>query len=114
MNQTILLISAMTGVQNCAANLSNQLSSSVDIAIDRKDGIALLKRQPYSVVIVDESIAEADARGADMPGLRFLCRSTLLFPVRHDWPAIFGLPSAAGSRSRRSRCVPQLPRLKVN
>jgi hypothetical protein len=66
MNQTILLISAMTGVQNCAANLSNQLSSSVDIAIDRKDGIALLKRQPYSVVIVDESIAEADARGAEL------------------------------------------------
>jgi hypothetical protein len=66
MNQTLLLISAMTGVQNCAVSLSHQLGFAVDVALDRKDGIVLLKRRPYAVVIVDEAIAEADARGAEL------------------------------------------------
>jgi hypothetical protein len=66
MNQGILLISAISGAENCAANLSRQLGLAVDIAADRKDAIAHLRAQPYSVVIVDESIAEADARGAEI------------------------------------------------
>jgi len=66
MHQPILLISAMTGARNCADNLSHQLGFQVDVAHDRKDGIALLKQRPYCVVIVDESIAEADARGAEL------------------------------------------------
>jgi hypothetical protein len=66
MGHAILLISAMTGVENCAVNLSHQLGFTVDSAADRKDGIAALKRKPYSVVVVDESIAEADTRGAEV------------------------------------------------
>jgi hypothetical protein len=66
MNESILLISAMTGAQNCAQNLSHQLGLTVDVAADRKDGIVFLKRRSYSVVIVDESIVEADARGAEV------------------------------------------------
>jgi hypothetical protein len=62
----ILLISAMTGVENCAANLSRQLGFRVDSAPDRKEGIAALKRQQYSLVVIDESIAEADARAAEV------------------------------------------------
>jgi hypothetical protein len=66
MQQAILLISAMNGARNCAENLSHQLDFAVDVAMDRKDGITLLKRQSYAVVIVDESIVEADARGAEI------------------------------------------------
>lgn len=64
--QTILLISAMTGVENCAANLAHQLGFAVDVATDRKGGIALLKRKTYSLVVVDDSIAEGDVRGAEL------------------------------------------------
>lgn len=66
MQQAILLISAMNGARNCADSLSRQLDFAVDVAMDRKDGITLLKRQSYAVVIVDESIVEADARGAEI------------------------------------------------
>ena len=66
MEHSILLISAMSGVENCALNLSHQLNFPVDFAPDRKEGIATLKRKRYSVVVVDESIAEADARGAEV------------------------------------------------
>ncbi len=66
MGHIVLLISAMTGVENCSTNLSHQLGFPVESASDRKEGIAALKRKPYSVVVVDESIAEADARGAEV------------------------------------------------
>ena len=65
-SQTILLISSMTGAENCAANLSHQLGFAVDIATDRKEGIAQLKRKSYTLVVVDDSIAEGDTRGAEM------------------------------------------------
>ena len=64
--QTILLISAMHGAENCALNLSHQLGFSVDVAIDRKEGVAMLRKRTYSVVIVDDSIAEGDPRGAEV------------------------------------------------
>lgn len=66
MNHTILLISSIAGVENCALNLSQQLGVPVDSAPNRKEGIAALKRRPYSVVVVDESIVEADSRGAEL------------------------------------------------
>ena len=65
MEHSILLISAMSGVENCALNLSHQLSFPVDCAPDRKEAIALLKRKRYSVVVVDDSIAESDPRSAE-------------------------------------------------
>ncbi len=65
-SQTILLISSMTGAENCAANLSHQLGFAVDVAVDRKEGITLLKKKIYSLVVVDDSIAEGDARGAEI------------------------------------------------
>ena len=64
--QTILLISSMTGAENCAANLSHQLGFTVDVAIGRKEGISQLKRKSYSLVVVDDSIAEGDLRGAEI------------------------------------------------
>jgi len=63
---SILLISAMTGAENCAANLAKQLSFSVHVAIDRKEGLSMLRKRSYSIVIVDDSIAEGDPRGAEM------------------------------------------------
>ena len=64
--QTILLVSAMTGAENCALNLSHQLGFSVDVATDRKEGVTMLRKRPYSIVIVDDSIAEGDPRGAEV------------------------------------------------
>lgn len=66
MSHTILLISAMTGVENCALNLSHQLGFTVESACDRREGIAALKRGQFSVVVVDESVAEGDSRGAEL------------------------------------------------
>ena len=66
MNQSILLISAMMGIENCATNLSRQLGLPVDSAADKKEGIAALKRRNYGVVVVDESIVEPDPRCAEL------------------------------------------------
>jgi hypothetical protein len=63
---TILLISAMAGAANCAANLSKQLNFSVSVAGDRKEGLSMLRKRSYSIVIVDDSIAEGDPRGAEL------------------------------------------------
>jgi hypothetical protein len=66
MEHSALLISSMTGVENCASNLARQLSFMIDSVCDRQEGIAALKRKQYSVVVVDESIVESDARGAEI------------------------------------------------
>ncbi len=65
-SRNILLISSMTGAENCAANLAHQLGFTVDVATDRKEGIAKLRKRSYALVVVDDSIAEGDIRGAEL------------------------------------------------
>ncbi len=66
MQQFVLMITAMEGAENCAATLSRQLEFEVQVATTWQGGLGALREREYSVVIVDESIADADPRGADL------------------------------------------------
>lgn len=66
MSQSILLITAISGAENCAAEMALQLGLKVEWAPDRKAALAALRRREYSAVVVDESLAEADPAGADL------------------------------------------------
>ncbi len=64
--QTILMISSMVGAENCAALITRQLGMQVEVVPGRKAGLAALRRREYAVLIVEESLAEADPQGADL------------------------------------------------
>ena len=61
-----LMISSMAGAENCAALIARQLGLEVEVVATRRLGLAALRRQEYAVLIVEESLAEADPQGADL------------------------------------------------
>jgi len=64
--KTILLITSMTGAENCAAMLTRQLGLPVEVAGSRRAGLSALRRQEFGIVIVDELLVESDPQGADL------------------------------------------------
>jgi hypothetical protein len=64
--QSLLMITSIPGVENCAAALAVQLAFPVEIAGSRKNGLARLRRHEYSIVVVDDAIAESDPEGAEL------------------------------------------------
>ncbi len=66
MKETVLMITAIAGVESCSANLARALGSTVEVATTRKAGLALLRRNEYSIVIVDDSMAESDPAAAEL------------------------------------------------
>lgn len=66
MTQTILMITAVSGAQDCAGEMERQLKLKVELASTRKEGLAALRRREYSAVILDDSLAESDPTGADL------------------------------------------------
>lgn len=64
--QAVLMVTSMAGAENCAASLAGMLGQPVEIASSRKLGLSALRRRDYAMVIVDETIAEADPAGADL------------------------------------------------
>ncbi len=64
--QSALIITGTSGAEECAASLRKQLGLQVDIAGDRREGVAALRRREYLVVVVDEPVAEASPEAADL------------------------------------------------
>jgi DNA-binding NtrC family response regulator len=62
---SILIISGIEGVRNCAEAFSKQLGMKVEVAEGRRAALAALRRNEYVAVVVDESLAECDPAGAD-------------------------------------------------
>ena len=65
MPEQILLVTAITGAENCAAVISKQFGLAVETASNRKDALAALRRKSYSIVVLDSSLLEASATDAD-------------------------------------------------
>jgi hypothetical protein len=63
--QAVLLVSAVEAAQACAAEIGQTMDCDVDIAESRKSAIAMLRRQDFSAVVVDDALAEGDIHGAD-------------------------------------------------
>lgn len=66
MSQPVLMITALAGAENCATAMARQLSRPVEIAATRKAALAALRRKEYSVVVVDDSLAESDPAGTEL------------------------------------------------
>ena len=64
--QSALIITPISGAEHCAASLSKQLGFAVEVAPSRREGMAALRRKEYTIVVIDEPVAEASPEGADL------------------------------------------------
>lgn len=64
--RSMLMITSIMGAENCAAALANQLGFSVETSSNRKEGMTRLRRREYTIVVVDDAIAESDPEGAEL------------------------------------------------
>ena len=62
----MLMITSILGAENCVAVLANQLGFAVEVAASRKEGLTRLRRCEYTIVVVDDAIAESDPEGAEL------------------------------------------------
>ena len=84
---SILIVSGIEGVRNCAEVVSKQLSMKVDFAEGRRGAVDALRKREFSVVVVDETLAECDPSAADA----IWDRSGLAIPIQIN----FALAGAA-------------------
>ncbi len=66
MQQTVLLVTTMSGAENCAAAVGRQLGLTGEVAENRRIALAALRRRDYAVMVLDESLVEADPAGAEV------------------------------------------------
>src|ERR1700761_3170314 len=62
----VLIVSPMADVTQVAESLSTTLGCPVKVAIGHRAGVAELRRRPYSVVVVDDCMAEANPAATEM------------------------------------------------
>jgi signal transduction histidine kinase len=62
----VLLVSGVGRAKECAAALMQQLGLDVEIVNGRREAMDSLRRESYAAVIVEESLAESDARAAEL------------------------------------------------
>ena len=58
MPESVLMITAIAGAENCAAGLAKQFQMSVDTVSSRKEGAAALRRRSYHLVVIDASLID--------------------------------------------------------
>ena len=88
---SILIVSGMEGVRNCADVVSKQLNMSVDFAEGRRGALDAMRKREFLVVVVDETLVEK-RRGLGMY-VTDGARDKLLATERdrflsEDWPLV--------------------------
>lgn len=63
--QAVLLVSAVEAAYACAGEIGQAMDCDVEIAESRRSAIAMLRRQEFTAVVVDDTLAEGDIHGAD-------------------------------------------------
>lgn len=61
-----LIITALEEMDATAAALAEVLVLTVEIAASRAAALRLLQRRAYAVIVLDQTLAEADSEGADL------------------------------------------------
>jgi signal transduction histidine kinase len=64
--QRVLVVSALSGVQTCAAAIMQQMGLDVDVVPAMREAVEALRIGTYAAVIVDDALAEGDPRGAEV------------------------------------------------
>ncbi|HEV2464914.1 MAG TPA: hypothetical protein VGT04_14000, partial [Acidobacteriaceae bacterium] len=54
-SESVLLVTAIAGAENCAAVIAKQFSLQVETVSTRKDALTALRRGRYSIVVLDSS-----------------------------------------------------------
>ncbi len=62
---SILMVTGIEGARNCAEVVGKQLGKTVEVAEGRKAALAALRRQEFTAVVVDETLAECDPAAAE-------------------------------------------------
>lgn len=62
---SILIVSGIEGVRNCADTVAKLLALKVEVAEGRRAALDALRKRTFSAVVVDETIAECDPAAAD-------------------------------------------------
>ena len=65
MPQSILMITAIAGAENCATVLSKQFGLAVETVRSRREGLAALRRREFALIVVDQSLVEQPEDGMD-------------------------------------------------
>jgi hypothetical protein len=84
---SILMVTGVEGARNCADVVGAQLGMEVEVAEGRKAALAALRRREFTVVVVDETVAECDPAAAE----RIWEQSGLAIPLQIN----FALSGAA-------------------
>jgi hypothetical protein len=66
MPHAILIMAPTVAAEPVAEALRSDLDAAVEIAPQRRAGLAALRRSEFSLVLLEESLAELDPRGADL------------------------------------------------
>jgi hypothetical protein len=66
MPHAILIIAPALAAEPIADALRTELAAEVEVAPQRRAGLAALRRSEFSLVLLEESLAELDPRGADL------------------------------------------------
>jgi hypothetical protein len=61
-----LIVTAIDGIESTAAALAAQLNASIEIAATRAAALRLLARRSYTMVVLDQILADSDPEGADL------------------------------------------------
>ena len=62
---SILIVSGIEDVRNCAEVVAGQLDLKVEVAEGRREALDALRKKKFAAVVVDESLAECDPAAAD-------------------------------------------------
>jgi hypothetical protein len=62
---SILMVTGIEGVRNCADVVSARLGMEVEVAEGRKAALAAMRRREFLAVVVDETMAECDPAAAE-------------------------------------------------
>jgi hypothetical protein len=62
---SILIVSGIEGVRNCAEVVAKQLNMKVDVASGCRGAVDALRRREFSVIVVDETLVECDPKAAE-------------------------------------------------
>ncbi len=64
--ERVLVVSALSGAENCAAAIMQQMGLDVEVVAGRREALEALRAGSYAAVVVDDSLAEGDPRGAEV------------------------------------------------
>lgn len=63
---TVLMIATSDGVEQCGTELARELHLTVSLATSRRAALAAVRREQYSVIVVEQALVENDPEWADL------------------------------------------------